>query len=60
MAVKIYVQTEDNMDPLDQHFIDQKFQTEEQIRLRNLEMEAERSKIGNLMDTLNKEIADAE
>lgn len=60
MAVKIQVQTEDNMDPLDQHFIDQKFQTEEQIRLRNLEMEAERSKIGNLMDTLNKEIADAE
>tara|TARA_B100000123_G_C25506432_1_gene330259 strand:- start:448 stop:594 length:147 start_codon:yes stop_codon:yes gene_type:complete len=48
------------MDPLDQHFIDQKFQTEEQIRLRNLEMEVERSKIGNLMDTLNKEIADAE
>ena len=48
------------MDPLDQHFIDQKLQTEEQIRLRNLEMEAERSKIGNLMDTLNKEIADAE
>ena len=60
MAVKIQVQTEDNMDPLDQHFIDQKFQTEEQIRLRNLEMEAERSKIENLMDTINKEIADAE
>ena len=48
------------MNELDQYFIDQGFQTEEQIRLRNLEMEAERSKIEKLMDTLNKEIADAE
>lgn len=48
------------MNELDQYFIDQGFQTEEQIRLRNLEMEAEFSKIGKLMDTLNKEIADAQ
>lgn len=48
------------MNELDQYFIDQGFQTEEQIRLRNLEMAAEFSKIENLMDTLNKEIADAE
>ena len=48
------------MDELDQYFIDQGFQTEEQIRLRNLEMEAERSKIQKLMDIINKEIADAE
>lgn len=48
------------MNELDKFFIDQKFQTEEQIKLRDLEMEIERGKMETLMDTLNKEIADAE